>query len=289
MMNRNKQGLKKYKSLLAALVLIVVTLCGCSKLQSKESTETELAAGQRKAEIQVVSITGNELTYIEVEEETETETEQVTEAASEDETETDEVGTDISESEAAAAQIPTSEKGAETAEENDTAAGEVSQMSQSSQSGQGGRQRGQMPGEMGGEMPQMNQGGGRMPGGMNGEMLQNVASGQANPSEQADQSSENSQNGMQMPEGMSMPEGMELPEGMEFSGDTAMGGSFENPFASAVETTTVYLPVGIKVHTGNGKTSTFSILEAGDQLEVLFEENENGEEVITEIWLVGTE
>lgn len=178
-MNRNKQGFKRYRGLLAALVLVAVVICGCSKLQSRESAETELAAGQRKAEIQVVSITGNELTYIEVEEETEVEM--------------------------------------------------------------------QMPEGM--ELPE----------------------------------------GMSMPEGIELPEGMDIPEGVDFFSDTSMGGSRENPFASSVETTTVYLPVRIKVHTGNGKTAAFSILEAGDQLEVLFEENENGEEVITEIRLIGTE
>lgn len=59
-------------------------------------------------------------------------------------------------------------------------------------------------------------------------------------------------------------------------------------FASAAETVTVYLPVSVKVHIGSGKTADFSILEAGDQLEVLFEENEKGEEIITEIWLIST-
>ena len=54
-----------------------------------------------------------------------------------------------------------------------------------------------------------------------------------------------------------------------------------------IETKTVYLPVGVVVHTNKGD-KTFSILEAGDELEVLFEENESGEEVITEIWLEGS-
>lgn len=50
---------------------------------------------------------------------------------------------------------------------------------------------------------------------------------------------------------------------------------------------TVYLPVAVPVHTDTGDR-TFSILEEGDKLKVLFEEKD-GEEVITEIWLSTTE
>ncbi|MCD7954206.1 MAG: hypothetical protein LUG93_00305, partial [Lachnospiraceae bacterium] len=57
---------------------------------SSAETETEFAAGQRKATIQVVSITGNELTYIEeTEEETETEAETETDTSEEEETGTE--------------------------------------------------------------------------------------------------------------------------------------------------------------------------------------------------------
>jgi hypothetical protein len=54
-----------------------------------------------------------------------------------------------------------------------------------------------------------------------------------------------------------------------------------------METTTVYLPVGVPVYSGS-KTATFSILQAGDELEVQFETDENGTEVITKIWITGT-
>lgn len=53
------------------------------------------------------------------------------------------------------------------------------------------------------------------------------------------------------------------------------------------ETKTVYLPVAVTVHTDTGEERTFSILEAGDELEVRLEENAEGEEVITEIWMLG--
>ena len=66
------------------------------------------------------------------------------------------------------------------------------------------------------------------------------------------------------------------------SGDSS---SADEENASGV--TTVYLPVSVKVHTDTGDVRTFSILEAGDELEVLFEEDEDGEEVIVEIWMQG--
>lgn len=52
-----------------------------------------------------------------------------------------------------------------------------------------------------------------------------------------------------------------------------------------IETTTVYLPVAVIVHTDIGETKTFSILEAGDELEVLMQEDEEGGETIIEIWM----
>lgn len=50
----------------------------------------------------------------------------------------------------------------------------------------------------------------------------------------------------------------------------------------------MYLPVSVVVHTDTDEEMTFSILEAGDELEVLFEEVE-GEEIITEIWMQSAE
>lgn len=154
-MKKEKHNMKKCSRLLLLALILVGSACGCSKLESQKQTETELAAGQRKAKLQVVSITGNELTYIE-----------------------------------------------ETEAEKDS------------------------------EMPAMS----------------------TVPSEE----------------------------------DSSSGRSMSDFFASAAETVTVYLPVSVKVHIGSGKTADFSILEAGDQLEVLFEENEKGEEIITEIWLIST-
>lgn len=197
-MKKEKHNLKKYSSLLLLALILVGSACGCSKLESQKQTETELAAGQRKAKLQVVSITGNELTYIEE-----------TEAEKDSETETENTGS------------------------------------------------------FGGQMPQMDQqNGGRMP--------------------QMDQ-----QNGSQMPQ-MDQADGKQMSAVSTDSSeeDSSSGRSMPDFFASAAETVTVYLPVSVKVHIGSGKTADFSILEAGDQLEVLFEENEKGEAIITEIWLI---
>ncbi len=54
------------------------------------------------------------------------------------------------------------------------------------------------------------------------------------------------------------------------------------------DTVTVYLPVAVVVHTDTGEEMTFSILESGDELEVLFEEYED-KEIITEIWMESAE
>ena len=57
--------------------------------------------------------------------------------------------------------------------------------------------------------------------------------------------------------------------------------------ASGTATKTVYLPVPVVVHTDDGDR-TFSILEAGDQLQATIVTDEDGNETITELWLLGT-
>lgn len=52
-------------------------------------------------------------------------------------------------------------------------------------------------------------------------------------------------------------------------------------------TKTVYLPVPVVVHTDDGDR-TFSIIEAGDQLQATIVTDEDGNETITELWLLGT-
>ena len=78
-----------------------------------------------------------------------------------------------------------------------------------------------------------------------------------------------------------MPDMPQLPEGAapDFSqnGNTPAGAT----------TKTVYLPVPFVVHTDDGDR-TFSILEAGDQLQATILTDEAGNETITELWLLGT-
>lgn len=52
---------------------------------------------------------------------------------------------------------------------------------------------------------------------------------------------------------------------------------------------TVYLPVPVVVHTDTDEKRTFSILEAGDRLQVTIVTDEDGNETITEIWMLGDE
>ena len=100
-----------------------------------------------------------------------------------------------------------------------------------------------------------------------------------------------------------MPDMPQLPEGAapDFSqnGDTPSGNAPSQPpisegaptdliqNAAGLTTKTVYLPVPVIVHTDDGDR-TFSILEAGDQLQATILTDEAGNETITELWLLGT-
>ncbi len=83
---------------------------------------------------------------------------------------------------------------------------------------------------------------------------------------------------------------VEMPDlGEMFSGGFGRSSSADTSEESAQEPVTVYLQVGVVVHTDSGKERTFSILQAGDELEALFETDENGNEVITEMWLLSSD
>ena len=71
-----------------------------------------------------------------------------------------------------------------------------------------------------------------------------------------------------------------MPENMP-SGDFQKGGRSEQQ-----NTKTVYLPVPVVVHTDTDEKRTFSILEAGDRLQVTIVTDEEGNETITEIWML---
>ncbi len=51
----------------------------------------------------------------------------------------------------------------------------------------------------------------------------------------------------------------------------------------------VYIPVSAPVYTDTGKEMTFTVLQAGDIITIQTELSENGEEIITGIWLTATE
>ncbi len=56
----------------------------------------------------------------------------------------------------------------------------------------------------------------------------------------------------------------------------------------SMEVKTIYLPVNVKVITDTGKTKTYQILQAGDVLDVTFDTDSDGNEVITAITITGT-
>ena len=78
-----------------------------------------------------------------------------------------------------------------------------------------------------------------------------------------------------------MPDMPQLPEGA--APDFSQNGNTP----SGATTKTVYLPVPVVVHTDDSDR-TFSILEAGDQLQATILTDEAGNETITELWLLGT-
>lgn len=64
------------------------------------------------------------------------------------------------------------------------------------------------------------------------------------------------------------------------------GGSNTDTSNMTGTTATVQIPVGITVHTTADTDTTFSRIASGDILKILFETDEDGNEVIIEIWMV---
>ena len=176
-----------------------------SEVQETEiDEETEIQPGERTATIVVVSITGNELTYYEVEDETE------------------------------------SEEVSEEAEQNET------------------------------------------------DLETKNGSEKSEISEKSDEGAKSEEKDTQKDGSMTPPDGVSqgdsdasgMPENMP-SGDFQKGGRSEQQ-----NTKTVYLPVPVVVHTDTDEKRTFSILEAGDRLRVTIVTEEDGNETITEIWML---
>ena len=230
-----KKKIKWIGGLLALCLMAEPTAAAMAKAESEVQEtemdeETEIHPGERTATIVVVSITGNELTYYEVEDETETE--EASEETEQNETDLEnENGSEKSEI------SEKSDKGAKS-EEKDT------------------QKDGSMTPPDG------------MPQGDN-----NMAPPDGMP--QGDSS-------MTPPDGVSQgdSDASGMPENMP-SGDFQKGGRSEQQ-----NTKTVYLPVPVVVHTDTDEKRTFSILEAGDRLQVTIVTDEDGNETITEIWML---
>lgn len=217
-----KKKIKWIGGLLALCLMAEPTAVAMAKAESEVQEteideETEIHPGERTATIVVASITGNELTYYEVEDETETE------EASE-ETEQNETGLET-------------ENGSEKSE-----------ISEKSDKGAKSKKKDiQKDGNM------------TPPNGMpQGDSSMTPPHGV----------SQGDRNASGMPENMS-------------SGDFQKGGRSEQQ-----NTKTVYLPVPVVVHTDTDEKRTFSILEAGDRLQVTIVTDEEGNETITEIWML---
>ena len=223
-----------------------------SEVQETEmDEETEIHPGERTATIVVVSITGNELTYYEVEDETETEeaSEETEQNETDLETENGSEKSEISEK---------SDKGAKSEEKNtqtsDTEAGVAEDKDTQKDESM--------------TLPDGIQQGDGMPQGDNDiEPPDGMSQGDGS---------------MAPPDGVSQgdSDASGMPENMP-SGDFQKGGRSEQQ-----NTKTVYLPVPVVVHTDADEKRTFSILETGDRLQVTIVTDEEGNETITEIWML---
>lgn len=90
--------------------------------------------------------------------------------------------------------------------------------------------------------------------------------------------------GGEMPNMENMPSGGEMPNSGEMSdrGNVQREG-LEMEITSAV---TVYIPVGITVHTAADVATTFSRLASDDLIKMLVETSEEGKDIIEEIWML---
>ena len=100
---------------------------------------------------------------------------------------------------------------------------------------------------------------------------------------------------MTPPDGMPQMDGNVAPPDGSSQGNTDLSGMPENMPSGAFQkgdrseqqdTKNVYLPVPVVVHTDTDEKRTFSILEAGDRLQVTIVTDEEGNETITEIWML---
>ena len=227
-----KKKIKWIGGLLALCLMAEPTAAAMAKAESEVQEtemdeETEIHPGERTATIVVVSITGNELTYYEVEDETETE--EASEETEQNETEQNE----------------TEQNETDLETENGSEKSEISEKSDK---------------------------------GAKSEEKDTQKDGSMTPPDGMPQGDSS----MTPPDGVSQgdSDASGMPENMP-SGDFQKGGRSEQQ-----NTKTVYLPVPVVVHTDTDEKRTFSILETGDRLQVTIVTDEDGNETITEIWML---
>lgn len=275
---------------------ISLGLCGCGGIGTGAGadTETELKEGQRTAEIRVISITGNELTYMEIEKasEEETMTETSGDAIPEEESVTEVPGEEVPEeepvTETSGDALPeeasvTKISGEAVSDEKVPEEQQSEELMPEKQKSEELMSEEQQPADL------MQQEG--MPEEETESFRQSESAGSSD-GMGADSRGERPETGQR--EDVSMPEAERNGRGQmpavtrqEVFGEADAARPGNGAGADTEGVNTIYLPVRITVHTDTGKETTFSILEAGDLLEALFETDENGEEVITEIWMMG--
>lgn len=90
-----------------------------------------------------------------------------------------------------------------------------------------------------------------------------------------------------MPSGGEMPSGQEPPSGGEMpSGGNMPSGTDSTDGAQQGESVTAQIPVGTTVHTTTDTTTTFSRLRSGDFIKILLDTDADGDQVISEIWML---
>ena len=90
-----------------------------------------------------------------------------------------------------------------------------------------------------------------------------------------------------MPSGGDMPSGQEPPSGGEMpSGGNMPSGTDSTDGAQQGESVTTQIPVGTIVHTTTDTTTTFSRLRSGDFIKILLDTDADGDQVISEIWML---
>lgn len=255
--------IRKKKLLGIGIVAIGAAVCAVFVLLSLWGTQTQtvLADNQSYVYAYVSSITGNEITYTELEESVVTAYLEQQEAAEENAQEAEEEN-----AQEAAEDVKTEH---ESDDKNMEDAARI-------------QTDGEAPGESsGGEMPGGERPGGESDGKMSGgespgRKSDGEMSGGESDGERPGDESDGEMSGDESGGEMSTEDGMPSMEG-GFGGGSGMMGA---------ESTTTLIPVGATVHTQSDTETTFKRLAAGDIIKLLVETTESGEEVITEIWML---